>query len=515
MENLIIGLQQFADPIVLAALIFGTFLGLTVGALPGLNDSITIAVLIPITFGMNPHVALALLVGIYCASACGGSIPAVLLDIPGTASSMITALDGHPMTLMGKSKQALSLCMTSSVFGGISSSIVLLFFAPILASYALKFGPPEYFMLAILGLSTVIGMAGKNAAKNFLAMSIGLWLSCIGMSPTTGIARFTFGNSNLFDGIPLIPRMIGLFGVLSILKMYDAHKKKNHISQTETMEATNTNLEPEETVVVDDEEDKIALPNLKMTKRLLPTWIRSSFIGNILGVIPGAGMTMAIFVAYDQAQKSKPNLEFGTGVPEGIAAPESANNAVVASSMVPLLSLGIPGNSTSALFLGALTIQGLRTGPTLFKDSPDIAYLVIVGFLLANIIMLPMSLAYCKYFASKVLKLNPHILGAAVLVLCVTGTFAYANNVFHIYAMTFFGLLGYLIWKFDIPQAPLILTSILGSMMESNWISTQAYGGAIAFVERPVSRILVILALIFVFSPVIKSMKSRFKAKLT
>ncbi|MBF4692111.1 tripartite tricarboxylate transporter permease [Fusibacter ferrireducens] len=520
MENLIIGLQQFADPIVLAALIFGTFLGLTVGALPGLNDSITIAVLIPITFGMNPHVALALLVGIYCASSCGGSIPAVLLDIPGTASSMITALDGHPMSLMGKSKQALSLCMTSSVFGGISSSLVLLFFAPILASYALKFGPPEYFMLAILGLSTVIGMAGKNAAKNFLAMSIGLWLSCIGMSPTTGIARFTFGNSNLFDGIPLIPRMIGLFGVLSILKMYDAHKKKSHMSQSEITETaanepelTEINSEAEGTSAFTDEEDKIALPNLKMTKRLLPTWLRSSFIGNILGVIPGAGMTMAIFVAYDQAQKSKPDLEFGTGVPEGIAAPESANNAVVASSMVPLLSLGIPGNSTSALFLGALTIQGLRTGPTLFKDSPDIAYLVIVGFLLANIVMLPMSLAYCKYFASKVLKLNPHILGAAVLVLCVTGTFAYANNVFHIYAMTFFGLLGYVIWKFDIPQAPLILTSILGSMMESNWISTQAYGGAIAFIERPVSRILVILALIFVFSPVIKSIKSRFKAK--
>lgn len=501
MENILIGLEQFLDPLVLIALIVGTGLGLVVGALPGLNDSITIAVLIPVTFGMDPHVALSLLVGIYTASACGGSIPAVLLEIPGTASAMVTAWDGYPMTLHGYSKKALSLCMFSSFFGGISSAIVLLCFAPILASFALRFGPPEYFMLAILGMSTVIGMAGKNIAKNFLSMTLGLWLACIGMSPTTGLDRYTFGIDSLLDGIPLIPRMIGLFGIFSILKICDAAGKKK----------SETAIAEEAAKSVSD--DKIAIPSLSMCKRLLPTWLRSSAIGNILGVIPGAGMTMAIFLAYDRAQKANPELPFGTGVPEGVAAPESANNAVVASSMVPLLSLGIPGNGTSALFLGALTIQGLRTGPELFAEHADMGYMIILGFLIANLIMLPMSFMFCRHIASKVLKLNPQILAAGVLVLCVTGSYAYQNNPFHILVAVFFGVIGYLFWKFDIPQAPLILSTILGSMMENNWISSMVYadGSLRVFVERPLSLLLLILSCFFLFWPLVQKVRSLLK----
>ena len=499
MENILIGLQQFLNPMVFLALMAGTLLGLIVGALPGLNDSITIAVLIPVTFGMDPHVALSLLVGIYCASACGGSIPAVLLEIPGTASAMVTAWDGYPMTLKGKCKQALSLCMTSSFFGGITSAMVLLFFAPILAQWALKFGPPEYFMLAILGMSTVIGMAGKNITKNFLSMGIGLWLACIGMSPTTGMARFTFGTVSLMDGIPLIPRMIGLFGVLSLLKMFDAVGRKK----------TDAAIASENAAHCTD--DRIGLPDRAMCKRLLPTWLKSSFIGNVLGIIPGAGMTMAIFLAYDQAKKANPHLEFGTGVPEGVAAPESANNAVVASSMVPLLSLGIPGNGTSALFLGALTIQGMRTGPTLFNDYPDMAYMIIMGFVLANLAMLPMSLMFCKHLASKVLKLNPQVLAAGVIMLCVTGSYAYMNNPFHIGVMVVFGVIGYLFWKFDIPQAPLILSTILGGMMESNWVSSMVYAdhSPIVFVQRPISLVLLILSVLFLIWPLVQRLKKR------
>lgn len=500
MSGILIGLQQFANPLVLMSLLGGTLLGLTVGALPGLNDSITIAVLIPVTFGMDPHVALALLVGIYVASACGGSIPAILLEIPGTASAMVTAFDGYPMAKMGKAKRALSICMTSSVFGGISSSIVLLLFAPILASCALKFGPPEYFMLAVLGLCTVIGMANKNVGKNFLSMCLGLWLSTIGMSAVTGVARYTFGQASLYDGIPLIPRMIGLFGVCSILKLCDT-AGKNQAAQAGKAWS--------------DQDDRIRVPGLKTCKRLLPTWLKSSAIGNILGIIPGAGMTMAIFMAYDQAEKSHPELEFGTGVEEGIAAPESANNAVVASSMVPLLSLGIPGNGTAALFLGALTIQGLRTGPSLFRDSPDMAYMIILGFLIANIAMLPMSLLFCKYVASKVLMVKQEILAACVLVLCVTGTFAYRNNPFHITVMILFGVVGYLFWKYGIPQAPLILSTIVGSMMESNWMSSMVYarGSVSVFFTRPISLALVILSAVFLLWPLIKKLKMRYAMK--
>ncbi|MDR3280286.1 MAG: tripartite tricarboxylate transporter permease [Synergistaceae bacterium] len=497
MENILMGLEQFANPIVILSLLGGTLLGLTVGALPGLNDSITIAVLIPVTFGMDPYVAMVTLVGIYTASACGGAIPAVLLEIPGTASAMVTTLDGYPMSLKGYPKRGLSLCVTSSFFGGISSAVVLLIFAPLLARLALKFGPPEYFMLAVLGMSTVIGMAGRDIAKNFLSMTLGLWLSCIGMSPTTGIDRYIFGSASLMDGIPLIPRMIGLFGVFSILRIFDAMGKDR-----EAASATNGK-------VIEREDDKIAIPDLAMCKRLLPTWLRSSMIGNILGIIPGAGMTMAIFLAYDQTKKANPKLPFGTGVPEGLAAPEAANNAVVASSMVPLLSLGIPGNGTSALFLGALTIHGLRAGPAFFKDYPDMAYLIIFGFIFANLAMLPMSLLFCKYLASKVLKLNPQILAAAVLTLCMTGSYAYMNNPFHMGVAVVFGAVAYLFWKFGLPQAPLILSAILGSMMETNWISSMVYseGSAIVFIQRPVSLVLVIASAIFFVWPLLQRVR--------
>jgi len=494
LEGVLLGLQQFQNPMVWVALLGGTLLGLIVGSLPGLNDTITIAILIPITFGMNPYVALSLLVGIYVASACGGSIPAVLLNIPGTASAMVTTLDGYPMTQKGRGGLGLSLSVCSSFFGGLSSSIVLLLFAPILAKFALKFGPPEYFMLAILGMSTVVGMAGDNIAKSFLSMGFGLFISTIGMSPQTGTARFTFGSVNLMEGISLVPMMIGLFGVFSILKLVDCTKKK----KDDKLSAA-----PYQQVTV---EDKIGLLDRKMVKRVLPTWVKSSAIGNLIGVIPGAGMVMAIFMAYDQVKKSHPKLEFGTGIPEGVAAPESANNAVVASSMVPLLSLGIPGNGTSALFLGALTVQGLQAGPNLFKDSPDMAYMIIFGFLFANMMMLPLSLTYCKRLASKVLKLKPEILTAAIALFCLTGAFSCDNNIFQVGVTIAFGVIAYLFWKFGLPQAPMILAMILGSMMESNWASSMVYanGSISVFFTRPISLVLVICSAFFLVWPVVQ-----------
>ena len=335
------------------------------------------------------------------------------------------------MSQQGRSGEALGLAISSSTFGGLTSAIVLLFLSPFLAKQALKFGPPEYFMLAVLGMSTVIGMAGKNIVKNILAMAVGLIFSCVGMSPQTGLARFTFGQVSLMDGISLIPMLIGLFGITSILEMIESIRSKT------------AGVDFKEEVKKEYQKVKVTLPNKEMAKRLLPTWAQSSLIGNVIGIIPGAGMIMAIFMAYDQASRRHPELEFGTGVPEGIAAPESANNAVVASSMVPLLSLGVPGNSTSSLFLGALTIQGLRTGPSLFRDTPEMAYMIILGFIVANIIMLPLCMFYCNFLATAVLRLKREILSGIVLVLCVTGAFAVSNNIFNIYIMIFFGFIGY------------------------------------------------------------------------
>lgn len=498
LSNILLGLSQLANPTVLITLFLGVLLGLTVGALPGLNDSITIAVLIPVTFGMEPTLAFALLVGIYVSSACGGSIPAVLLEIPGTASAVVTAYDGYPLKQKGHGLQALSICMTSSFFGGLSSSLVLLFMSPLLAAVALEFGPPEYFMLGMLGIATVIGMAGKDCWKHFLSMTFGLWLSCIGVSTATGMTRFTFGQMSLMDGIPLVPRMIGLFGILSVLKIAEkagtkqAEEGYNEKMQHEAIEETHKH----------DEVDKVALPSRSMCKRLLPVWLRASVVGNILGCLPGAGMTMAIFTAYDIEKRLHPEKKFGTGEIEGIAAPEAANNAVVASSMVPLLSLGIPGNSTSALFIGALTIHGMVAGPTLFTKNPDMAYLIIICFLVGNLMMLPMSLMYCKYLAAQVLKLNPKILSAGILALCMAGSYAYKNNPFHVGIAIAFGIVGYVFYKFKVPTAPFILASILGSMMESNFINSMVYTGSpLIFLQRPISCGLCIVSVIFMLWP--------------
>lgn len=505
MSGIVLGLGQLFQPIALFGLLGGVMIGLIVGSLPGLNDSITMAVLIPITFGMEPEMAICLLVGIYCASACGGSVPSILLKIPGTASATVTAYDGYPMTLKGRSGEALGLAISSSTFGGLTSAAVLLFLSPFLARQALKFGPPEYFMLAVLGMSTVIGMAGKNMVKNILAMAVGLIFSCVGMSPQTGLARFTFGQVSLMDGISLIPMLIGLFGITSILEMIEGiqtRKPGGDAAGAQVKEAEKTKDEHHQKV-------KVVLPDKAMSKRLFPIWIQSSVIGNIIGIIPGAGMIMAIFMAYDQASRRRPKLAFGTGIPEGVAAPEAANNAVVASSMVPLLSLGVPGNSTSSLFLGALTIQGLRTGPTLFRDTPEMAYMIILGFVVANLIMLPLSLFYCNFLASAVLRSKKEILSGIVLTLCVTGAFAVNNNPFHIYIMIFFGFIGYTFNKYKIPQSPLILASILGSMMESNWTQSMVFanGSLSVFVTRPLSLALLVLSAVFIGMPIIKRLK--------
>lgn len=487
MANIILGLGELLTPTCLLGILAGTVIGLIVGSLPGLNDSITMAVLMPMTFGMETSLAMGLLIGIYCASACGGAVPAILLKIPGTASASVTAFDGYPMAQRGESGRALGISIASSTFGGLTSALVLLLLCPLLAEQALKFGPPEYFMLTVLGMSSVIGMAGEHVGKSIIAIAFGLLLSCVGMSPQTGLARFTFGSIYLMDGISLVPMLIGLFGITSLLELFESFHGNEVISAVK-----------EKTRLL-----KVKLPNAKEAKELLPTWVQASVIGNIIGIIPGAGMIMAIFMAYHQAVQSNPDKKFGTGVPQGIAAPEAANNAVVASSMVPLMALGIPGNSSSALFLSALTIQGLRTGPSLFKDTPEVAYMMILGFLLANMIMLPLSVTYTRLFATAVLKMRREILSGIVLVLCVTGAFAVRNNAFNIYVILFFGLVGYLFNKFKIPQSPLILAAILGTMMESNWIQSMVFGdGKLSvFVTRPLSLALLLLSLVFILWP--------------
>lgn len=498
MDGFLIGLQELAQLSSLLFLLAGIIIGLIVGTLPGMNDNITIAVLIPVTFGMDPQHALMLLVGIYCATCFGGSFPAILLKIPGTASAVVTTIDGYQMTRKGLGGLALGISTVSSTIGGIISGIVLITLSPFLAVQALKFGPPEYFSLVILGLCTVVGMAKGNIIKSMIAILVGLFIATIGMSPQTGFARFTFQSADLLDGIPLVPLMIGLFGVAAVFELFEVPKMKTVIKETEKVNSGRI------------------LPDKKMFRRLLPTILYSGGLGTVVGILPGAGMIMAIYMAYDHTTRKLKNKvkNFGHGAPEGVAAPEAANNAVVSSSMVPLVSLGVPGNSVSALFIGALMIHGLQPGPSLFKNNPEVAYLLIIGFLAAYVFIFPLGILMAKFLTVSILRIPKELLAASIIILCFTGAYAFKNSLFDLWIIIVFGMIGYLFNKFKIPFSALILAVVLGTLLESSYQQSMVLSNnsLTIFFTQPISLGLLIASFIFVFYPIISAVLQRRKA---
>lgn len=499
-SDLALGFQAVMQPHSFLALAGGVMLGLIVGVIPGLNDSIAISILIPITFVMEPLIGLIMLVGIYVASCYGGSFAAILVGIPGTASSVVTTQDGYPMTQKGLAGQALSISTASSVFGGIFSTLVLMFAAPWLAKQALRFGPAEYFALAVFGLSTIAGMGGSSILRSLISGVLGLLISTIGMSPQLGYPRFYFGNANLLDGIPFVPALIGLFGITSIMGMASSAASNGQKSDAEKVVA-----------------NRIGSFRLgrDLVHRLLPVWLISAVLGTCIGIIPGAGMIMAVYLAYEIARRRTPGeLEFGTGIPEGIAAPETANNATVGGSMVPLLSLGVPGNSTSALFLGALMIHGLRPGPMLFIEQPVIGYGILAAFLIGNILMGGMGLLVARFMSGLLLSIPQPLLGGAVAAFCAVGSFSMGNNIFNVLIMLIFGVLGFAMKKLDLPMSPMILAMVLGTMAESSLqqalvISRGSYS---IFYTRPIALGLLIVAAWFFFVPIVQLFISRIRA---
>ncbi len=493
--------NMLSSPISIALLIAGGMLGLIVGALPGLNSSIAMSVLIPVTYGMDPVAALGMLAGIYTGSTAGGSVSAILLRIPGTGAAVVTAMDGYEMQKKNQGGLALGISAVSSVFGGVVASILLGTCAPMVANLALRFGPPEYFMLCVMGFCSVLGMSVGRMSKNVMSILIGIAISIIGISPQGGLKRFTFGSNALLEGVPLVPMLIGLFGIASILEL---------IAEMQPMEKAAQTAENLKEAV---QRIKIAYPDKKMIKKFLPVWLQSTIIGNIVGAIPGAGMTVAIFMAYDQVKRTtKSEIEFGKGAPEGVAAAECANNSVVGSSMIPLLALGVPGNAASALFLGALMIHGLRTGPKFFIESADIAYSLIVAFLLASILLLPLMHIFVNYMACHVLRLKREVLNGMILILCVTGAFATGNNYTYISFACIFGFIGFLLKQWNIPFGSLILAVVLGDMMESYFIQSKVilHSNWGQIINRPISMGLLFLSILFLALPVFRFIKKEF-----
>lgn len=469
MERFALGLQAVLQPETLIYIVLGIVVGLIVGAMPGLTGSIAIALMLPLTFKMETTTGLAFLTAIYCSSMFGGSISAILLGIPGTISSFATTLDGHTMATKGEAGKALGIATISSVFGGLFSTIVLMSLTSLLAEASLAFGPAEYFAVAVLGLSCIASIGGKSLSKGLLSGFLGLFVACIGMDPQTGVKRYTFGNINLLSGIDMVSALIGLFGIVSVLKL------------------TENPQECSESTVV-PEVDSVWI-GWNMCTKLLPTLFRSSFIGTVVGIIPGAGANVATFLAYDIEKKiSKDSDSFGKGTPLGVAAPEAANNAVTGGSLVPLLALGVPGNAISALFLGALTLQGLSTGPVLFIEHADVTYGLFFAFFLSNILMAPLAIFLLRYMKT-VLSIPKPILGGIIATFCCTGVYSIASNPFDVLVAIIFGVIGYIFSKFDIPTAPLVVGLVLGSMAESNLRQALvASGGSFDFIwTRPIT----------------------------
>ncbi|MEG1602727.1 MAG: tripartite tricarboxylate transporter permease [Cloacibacillus sp.] len=445
-SNVVQGTIALADPVILGLIFAGTVFGVIIGALPGLTSTMGVALLVPVTFGMSPAAGLALLGAIYCSSTYSGAISAILLNIPGTPANCCTLLDGYPMTKKGQSSRAIALATSSSAVGGFLSIFALLFLAPPLAEFALKFGSQDYFLLAIFGVSVIASLSETNMLKGLWAGALGLFLSVIGMHPITGDLRFTMGVAELYNGLSLVIALIGLYSIPEVIESLKL-LNKGKVEQSRAV-------------------GKGAFGEMMEIFRYNMLLIRSTVIGIIVGIIPGAGSSIASFVAYDDAKRSsKDPKAFGTGCPQGIIASETSNNAVVGGSLVPALTLGIPGNAVSAVLLGGLMVHGLKPGPTLFTENAAVVYTFIMSLFVSNLVFVPVGL-FISRFCVRLIEIPASILGPLVIGLAVIGSYAINMSMVEVMIMLAVGLLGYLMKFFEVPREPLVLGLVLGTMAE-------------------------------------------------
>ncbi|MCI6152635.1 tripartite tricarboxylate transporter permease [Fusobacterium perfoetens] len=483
------GLKIILVPSTFLLITAGTVLGVIFGALPGVSASMAVALALPFAYAMNPVIAIAFLVSVYCASITGGGITAILFKIPGTPSSAPTTFDGYPMAQRGEAGKALGFSLVASAIGGMVAAFAMALISPQLSSVALKFGPSELFAVSFLGLSVLSCLDSDNIVKTLISGLLGLFLACIGMDPMLGIARFTWGSSTLLSGIEMIPIMIGLFAVTEVLKQTGKKKEK----------LESTSGEGEAKV-------KTVLPSFKELWETKATMTRSSILGTIVGILPGAGATIASFLSYAIEKKiNKKADKLGTGIADGIVASEAANNAATGGSMVPLLSLGIPGGNAAAIMMTALVIKGVQIGPLLVKTQPDYLASVFGSMFITNIVMVIVAMLVAKIFA-KILAVPYTILGPVIIMLATIGAYALKNNTGDILLMTTAGILGYLFVKLKYNSAALVLGLVLGQMSESNFrrAYTLTNGDFIGIFSKPITAILVSVCVIMLVYPLIK-----------
>lgn len=443
LHDLLMGFSVALAPGNLLYAFLGSAFGTLIGVLPGIGPAAGTALLIPLTARLDPTGAIIMLTAIFYGTQYGGTITSILLNVPGEAASAITCIDGHKMALKGRAGAALSIAAIGSFIGGLFATIALVFLAGPLTKLALEFGPVEFFALMILGISLMMGLAGKSMVKALMMGILGLLLAMVGMDPVRGAPRFTFGKMELMDGLNFVPVIMGLFGLSDILE-----------NAEESLDSTKS--------------AKVGslIPSREEVKDSIGPIARGSLMGTILGLIPGMTGSMASFLSYSTEKKiSKHPERFGEGAVEGVAGPETANNAHANGALIPLFTLGIPASPTVAVLMGAFLMNGLIPGPFLFRENPQLVWGVIASFFIGNVILLILNLPLVGVWV-KMLKIPYSILFAVILAFMVIGAYGVENSVFDVFIMLLFGVLGYLFKKFDFPMAPMILTLILGPTME-------------------------------------------------
>jgi putative tricarboxylic transport membrane protein len=447
MDAFLSGLALLGDPYILFVVFAGTIIGIVVGALPGISGSTTTALLLPLTIGMGPIPSIAFLGAIYCAANFGGSITAILVNSPGDPSASATAIDGYQMAVRGQAGRALGISAVASAIGGLFSIVVLIVAAPLLARVAYSFGPPEYFALAVFGLSMVAATGGESAIKNLIAGAFGVLIATVGLDLTTGVERFTFGIYSFSDGIEFVPVLIGLFALSELLEQAAAAGRGSNMIALSA----------------------VALPTWADLRKCAKTIALSSGLGTFIGILPALGATTAAVIAYSETKRwSKNKEEFGKGAIEGVAGPEAANNAAVGGAMVPALSLGIPGSATTAIILAGLIVQGVRPGPHLFNEQPQLLYAVFSSMLLANLLYLVLGLGFAKTFA-RISMVPAPFLWPAVFVLSVIGAYAPNQAIAEVWVAIAFGFIGFAMRRFGFSPAPMVIGLVLGKMTEETF----------------------------------------------
>ncbi|APX24901.1 MULTISPECIES: tripartite tricarboxylate transporter permease [Salipiger] len=478
----VVGFSNFA------AVVIGVLAGIVVGAMPGLSATMAISVLVPFTFGLEPLVALGLMAGIYNGAMYGGAIPAVLLRIPGTPAAVATTFDGYPMAQKGEGGFALQVAVVSSAIGGIASAFALMLLAPPLSKVTLLFGPSEVFWVAVFGLASIIFLLGGNPVKGLISACFGVFVSVIGSDPIYGNDRFTFGQLEMLDGISIVILLVGLYALPPVIDLLETPLK------TDGIESSQLGTEP----------IWKAIPRMK---GFWKTWLRSSVFGIWIGILPGAGGSMAAFMSYNEARRNSKHPErWGEGEPEGVAASETANNADTASALIPALTLGIPGTAVAAVMLGGLLVHGLQPGPMLFRENPGIVFGFMWQFLFGAILLILLGGSLATNSFARLLILPRPLLGSVIIVLMLIGVYSIHGRMFDVYLMLGFGAIGWVMDKLKFPLPPVVLGLILGGFAEENLRLALRIGRGdwgVLF-QNTTSLVLVALTVAVVVGPIVK-----------